>query len=360
MTQENQQIGYRRLMRLRRFALFILVIAMIGLAVTGLPQKYADRSLAHTMISWLGHVESVRILHRFFAILLMLDVIYFTLVAAYQWYVREQKPVIGPTWNDWGSAWNRIRYIVGMAKKSPRAPLYNFTGKLRRLVMFLGLILMIVTGFALWNPVATTKLLPGEVVPASRSAHSEQALLLVILLIIWYGYAIVRSPITLLERKSQTPISPTVEPETMAQRARRFWPIAGLVVIVLLGGLYWFVAFEDSAVQTVSRRHVLAFSPEVQLEEGDPAVGEALWTTLRCSHCHGNDGAGTAVGPALHVDDLTFEAFYEQVRSGFEGMHAFSTEELPDRYVLHLWAWLSETFDQAAVSASPSTRYFGG
>jgi hypothetical protein len=44
----------------------------------------------------------------------------------------------------------------------------------------------------------------------------------------------------------------------------------------------------------------------------------------------------------LRNPDLTFEAFYEQVRIGRGEMPTFTEEELPDGYLVHLWAWITQ------------------
>ena len=49
----------------------ILLISFIGLASTGLPQKFAQNHLAESMIALLGGIETVRIIHRVFAVVLM-------------------------------------------------------------------------------------------------------------------------------------------------------------------------------------------------------------------------------------------------------------------------------------------------
>ncbi len=47
----------------------------------------------------------------------------------------------------------------------------------------------------------------------------------------------------------------------------------------------------------------------------------------------------------LRGADLTFTAFYEQARVGRGEMPSFSDRELPDGYLVHLWAWLMEAAD---------------
>jgi hypothetical protein len=48
----------------------------------------------------------------------------------------------------------------------------------------------------------------------------------------------------------QAPAEP--EPGTLRRRRRVFLPVAGLLALALLVGLYWFVTFEQTALETVS------------------------------------------------------------------------------------------------------------
>jgi hypothetical protein len=134
---------------------------------------------------------------------------------------------------------------------------------------------------------------------------------------------------------------PTQVPEEVVNRRKRlFWPYAVVMTVLLVGGLLFFISFETSAITTVPRRNVEVFAPQVLPESGDAAVGAALWPTLRCARCHGQDARGGSEAPAIVNTELTFEEFHLLVRTGRDEMPAFGPEELPDAYLLHLWTWL--------------------
>ena len=46
------------------------------------------------------------------------------------------------------------------------------------------------TGFMMWNPLATVKLFPGEFIPASKAAHGAEAVLAVLAIIVWHMYGV--------------------------------------------------------------------------------------------------------------------------------------------------------------------------
>jgi hypothetical protein len=47
---------------------------------------------------------------------------------------------------------------------------------------------MVITGFMMWNPIATTNILPGQIVPAAKAAHGAEAVLAILAIIIWHLY----------------------------------------------------------------------------------------------------------------------------------------------------------------------------
>jgi hypothetical protein len=230
--------------------------------------------------------------------------------------------------------------------RTPRVqPNPRFAHRLEYGFLFISAILLILTGLVLWNPIMVTSMLPGGVVPAAHSIHSHQALLLVLFLVVW------RLCIVLLWRPQRDMTDGTEQSllpaEKAGNRRRRFLPAAVLVVILSTAGVFWLLTSERTAIDTVPRRQAVVFAPQVIPDEGDAAVGAALWSTLRCAFCHGEQATGGPNGePALRNTGITFDAFFQQVRTGSGDMPAFGSTELPDGYLVHLWAWLTQASEQ--------------
>jgi formate dehydrogenase gamma subunit len=363
MAQEiEHQQEYKRFTSVQRMEHIILIVTFSGLALTGLPQTYAAQPWAKFLIQILGGVESVRVIHRFLATLLMAEAIFHGGVISYKLFVLGYRATMIPGIRDIKDALNWIAFNLGLRKEHPHLPRYNFGEKAEYLAVVWGTILMAITGFMMWNPIATTRFIPGSVIPAARAAHGAEALLAVLAIIIWHMYNVHlkrfnRSMFTgkmsreameeehaeELEAIEKGEASPPLPPTIIERRKRRFWPYAAVMTIVLTGGLIWFITFEDSAIRTVPRQNIQVFAPEVTLEAGDPAVGESIWPTLRCARCHGETASGEPDVPGLIGMELTFDEFYQQVRTGVpDKMPAFSAGEIPDAYLLHVWAWLTQ------------------
>lgn len=362
MAQMTQLKEYRRFSPVQRVEHIILLITFTGLALTGLPQTFAAQPWARALIGVLGGVESVRIIHRFLATLLMAEVIFHGGVLSYKLFVLGYRATMIPGIRDIRDVLNWIAFNLGLRKDHPHLPRYNFGEKAEYLAVVWGTLIMVLTGFMMWNPVATARLVPGEVIPAARAAHGGEALLAVLSIITWHMYNVHfkrfnRSMFTgKLSREAMAEehgeelnaiesgqTAPEPPAEILTRRKRRFWPYAAIMTIVLVVALIWFVTLENTAITTVPRQNIVVFAPEVTLEAGNAALGNAIWPTLRCARCHGDSATGGPDAPSVLGTDLTFEEFHQRVRTGTEDkMPAFSVGEVPDAYLLHVWTWLTQ------------------
>jgi cytochrome b subunit of formate dehydrogenase/mono/diheme cytochrome c family protein len=337
----------------QQFERLVLVIALVGLILTGLPQRYPTEGWAHALFVVGGGIESMRILHRFFALLLFAEVLYHVLTVTYRWYVRRIHFVLFPGLTDVKALARRVRLNFG--GKDPEArPNYGFMLKFEWLVIAFSVIVLGVTGLILWNPIAATAALPAASIPTAQSVHSDQALLTIVLLVL------LRAGIVLLWKPRRADLyaeaeaaAKTPAPERVASRRRVFLPVALViagVAVILLGS---YLASDQTAIDTVPRRQAIIFAPDAVPETGDPHIGEVLWGTLRCSFCHGPQGTGGPNGePDIRRPDLTFEAFFQQVRAGIGDMPAFGEHDLPDGYMVHLWAYLTQPLAPGAEATS--------
>jgi hypothetical protein len=157
---------------------------------------------------------------------------------------------------------------------------YNFGEKIEYWAVIWGTVVMVITGFMLWNPISTTSFLPGQAIPAAKAAHGGEALLAVLSIITWHVYHVHvkrfnRSMFTgyishaemeeehALEleeiERGWGPDEP--DPAVLRRRQRVFIPIAAVMTAVLLVGLYFFVTYERTAITTVPRQQVDVFVP---------------------------------------------------------------------------------------------------
>ena len=159
-------------------------------AITGLPQRYALAGWAEWMIDAMGGIETVRIIHRVSAVVFILVSLYHVVSLVYGVFVTRGRMTMLPGLKDVTDMLDAVRYNLGLAQRHPKFPHFNFAEKLEYWSLVWGSVLMIVTGFMLWNPIATARFLPGEFIPAAKTAHSAEALLAALAVLLWHFYGV--------------------------------------------------------------------------------------------------------------------------------------------------------------------------
>jgi formate dehydrogenase gamma subunit len=316
---------YPRFSLAQRVEHVVAIASFTLLALTGLPQKYASTDLGAAVIGLLGGIEVVRVIHRIAAIALMGETIFHLISIGYKVVVQRTRLTMLPTLDDVREAWQAFLYNLGLSKTAPQAGRYNFGEKAEYWAFVWGTIVMVLTGFMLWNPIAATRLLPGQFIPAAKTAHGGEALLAVLAIILWHFYHVhlrhfnrsmwsgrmdehemlEEHPRELADIKAGVADQP-VAPAVLQRRRARYLPVAGLVTAGLLFGLYQFVTFEDTAISTVDRGGPpgAAFVPQTAtplptpLPSATPLALLPVWQdnldlvlAQRCTHCHSGSAA---------------------------------------------------------------------
>ncbi len=308
---------YLRFPLIRRIEHWTMAISFTILAVTGLPQKYADLAISEASIRLMGGIEAVRIIHRVAAVVLALVGIWHVGYALWHWYVRRGALTMLPGKEDALNAWQALRYNLGRSDEPPRQGFYTFEEKIEYWALIWGTVVMVVTGFFLWNPITAARILPGSWIPAAKAAHGGEALLAVLAIIIWHLYHVLvrtfnRSMFTgYMTRKQMEhehplalhqPPPPKIDTEKLVRRKRNFWVGYGLIAAIWLVGLVWFVTSEQTASATVPPiQEIESFVPltptPVPVRSVDAAAAAARFGETweagvgaifaeRCADCH--------------------------------------------------------------------------
>jgi formate dehydrogenase gamma subunit len=263
---------YERFTRSDRVQHSVMLVSFLVLTVTGLPQKYIylNNHYLDDLIELLGGLETVRVVHRWAATVLMLVTVYHLLAVAQRALVRRVSLSMLPRYQDVLDGLQSLRYNLGFAKARPRSDRYTWEEKVEYWSLVWGTIIMIGTGFMLWNPIATARFLPGQWIPAAQVVHGGEALLAILAVLVWHFYSVHlrqfnRSMFTgqmseaemehehplELERIKAGTAEPALDPARLARRQKIFLPVAGVVAALLLAGIYWFVTFEQTAITTL-------------------------------------------------------------------------------------------------------------
>ena len=192
MTTPNKNVESQRVFR--RFTLgqnwehAILLISGTILFLTGLPQKYRTASWSQQILSTPERLETIQLIHHIAAIVLILLVIYHLGRGIYLMIKRQLSAEIFPTLQDLRDAWQMIKYLLFFSNRQPAYGKYNFEQKFTYWFIFLIVGIMILTGIIIWFPELITRFFPGGLIPAAKLAHSTEAIVAAIFIIVWHVY----------------------------------------------------------------------------------------------------------------------------------------------------------------------------
>ena len=288
----ERQETYQRFSISQRLQHWVMTLSFTLLAVTGLPQRYALAGWAEWMIATMGGIETVRIVHRVSAVVFILVTVFHFVSLAYAVIVKRSRMTILPSLKDVTDLLDAVRYNLGLARQHPRFPHFSFIEKMEYWALIWGAVLMILTGFMLWNPIATARFFPGEFIPAAKTAHSAEALLAVVAVLIWHFYSVHVKTFNrsmfdgkLTRKQMEEEHAGELEEldagvrrlpvprEVKRRRERVFLPVATVLLLVMAVGLYAFLTFEDTAIATVPPAEtVVAFLPATPTPTATPTI----------------------------------------------------------------------------------------
>lgn len=281
---------------------WLQMITFVALAWTGLIQKWPEAGFSRWAIRTLGGIEATRFIHRIFATLLLVAIVYHLFTAGKRIFVDRAPRTMLPGRSDLTAARQAVLFNLGRREELPIQGRFTWEEKLEYWAIVWGTLVMTITGFMLWNPVATAKFLPGQFIPAAKAAHGGEALLAVLAILVWHIYhvhirhfntSVFTGYISRREMEKEHPLElaaieagefdpPPIE--VAERRRRRFVPMYSVVAGVLLVGIFFFVTFEETAIETIDPPEdvtvfVPAPAPTVPLVSTTEAAEETTTTT---------------------------------------------------------------------------------
>jgi cytochrome b subunit of formate dehydrogenase/mono/diheme cytochrome c family protein len=334
---------YNRFHWTRRIEHALLLTTFTMLGITGLPQKFSTAGWAQALIGFFGGIETTRLIHHIFAIVIMLLAVYHIVDIGYQIFVKRTRLSMLPGIQDVKDAWHAFIFNLGFTKKRPQMGRYTFEEKAEYWALIWGIVIMGITGFMMWNPITTARLLPGEIIPAAKAAHGGEALLAVMAIVVWHMYGVHlkrfnkamftgkqteeemlhEHPLELADIKAGIAERP-VDPKTLRKRKTIYYPVAGVLAGAMLFGIYGFIGGEKTAITTVLpiSNPVPIYVPQtptpIPTSNASPIpVGSLTWDASigaifqsRCSLCHGD---------TLATNGLSFATYADAMRGATDG-----------------------------------------
>jgi len=164
------------------------------LVITGLSQRFHEYKVSHWIIKTIGGVDTLRLVHRASGIIFALLIVTHIAVGIYGIIKKRWPAAMMVNVNDFLNATENMRYYFGISNHPALCDRYDYKQKFEYWGVIAGGFLMISTGLVLWFPVNVARILPGEIIPAAKAAHSNEALLAFLVIVTWHIYNSIFSP----------------------------------------------------------------------------------------------------------------------------------------------------------------------
>ena len=165
-----------------------IMVTFTGLALTGLPQKYAGAAFSQWLIIHMGGIELIRLIHRILSFLFTAGALYHVWGIFFSIARHRFQPSIFFTYQDVRDAIAVLRYDLGLSDVHPKFDRFDFRQKFEYWGIVFGGIIMLVSGYFLMFPVLVTRILPGQAIPVAKVFHSYEGLMAFLVIIIWHLY----------------------------------------------------------------------------------------------------------------------------------------------------------------------------
>jgi formate dehydrogenase subunit gamma len=165
---------------------FITMTVFALLCLTGLPQKFYTAGWAQAVVHVFGGVDVTRWIHRACGIILALSTVLHFGTAIAAMLSKKVGFTMVPSKKDFEDAILQLRYYLGATEKHPQYDRYTYKEKFEYWGLVVGNVIMVLTGFALFFPVQAASLLPGQIIPAAKVAHSNEGLMAFLVISVWH------------------------------------------------------------------------------------------------------------------------------------------------------------------------------
>jgi formate dehydrogenase gamma subunit len=173
---------------------WVHVLTFVALACTGLAQKFYYLDASQWLILHLGGIDRVRLIHRFAGILCSVSVFAHIISAIIGIVVKKWQPSMVITKKDFTDLIHNLRYYLGVENVPALGDRYTYKQKFEYWGILTGVLLMIASGLILWFPVTVTRFLPGEIIPTAKVLHTNEAMMILLIISIWHIYNALFSP----------------------------------------------------------------------------------------------------------------------------------------------------------------------
>ncbi|MBK8975337.1 MAG: cytochrome b/b6 domain-containing protein [Planctomycetes bacterium] len=180
--------------RWQRLEHLLGAVSFILLLLTGLPQKFWESDWATSLIATMGGIDMVRNTHRIVGLVFAALCVLHVGIAILKILSGRSQASMVPQKQDFRDALQNLQYYFGLRKRPPQFDRFDYKQKFEYWGMLVGSAVMIVSGFVLFFPTIFAAFLPGQLIPAAKMAHSYEAMMAFLTIVVWHLYGALFNP----------------------------------------------------------------------------------------------------------------------------------------------------------------------
>lgn len=190
----EEQKEFQRFSLLFRFQHILLFSSCIILIITGLPIKFAHSGWAEAYFHLTGGIAFSRLFHRIGASVLIFVGVFHMFYLAFTADGRKNFFSFLPKIKDVTDVFDNLMYFFGFRKEGAKFARFSYLEKFDYWAVYWGMVVMILSGLILWFENQSLALLPKYFLDMAMEAHSDEALLATLAIIIWHFYNVHFNP----------------------------------------------------------------------------------------------------------------------------------------------------------------------
>jgi len=174
---------------------FILFTCVLLLILSGMPLKFPESTVARWAIALQGGMDARRIIHHTAGhVLIILGAFHFLYYVLFNWNPPFYKRAILPMPKDLLDMGQYMLYIIGKREDPPAMGRYTWYEKFDYIGLIWGIAVMGVTGMSMLYMDVALQYIPMSWLQALWAAHSEEAMLATLFLLIIHAYHVHFNP----------------------------------------------------------------------------------------------------------------------------------------------------------------------
>ncbi len=166
----------------------IMFTGVIILIITGMPLKFHEAALSNFIINLFGGIDGSRLWHRIGAVMLIGVSFYHIMYLIFSKEGRYNFMELLPRPKDVKDFFEMIKYYLGLSNHKPKFGRFSYVDKFDYWAVYWGMVIMVGSGILLWFEEFSLRVLPKYIMDIAKEAHSDEALLATLSIIIWHFY----------------------------------------------------------------------------------------------------------------------------------------------------------------------------